>query len=56
VGAGERSDAFLLTVFILEALRMPLAGGLVSAVALPLYQQRSVDLQTRWLGGMAFQT
>lgn len=51
-GAGERSDAFLVAVFIPEALRMSLAAGLLSAAALPLYQQRSVELQTRWLGGM----
>lgn len=53
-GAGERSDAFLVAVFIPEALRMSLAAGLLSAAALPLYQQRSVELQTRWLGGMTF--
>jgi peptidoglycan biosynthesis protein MviN/MurJ (putative lipid II flippase) len=52
-GAGERSDGFLVAMFLPEALRMSLAAGLLSAAALPLYQQRSAELQTRWLGGMA---
>lgn len=52
-GAGGRSDAFLVAMFLPEALRMSLAAGLLSAAALPLYQQRSTELRTRWLGGMA---
>lgn len=32
---------------------MSLAAGLLSAAALPLYQQRSAERQQRWLGGMA---
>ena len=34
-GAGERSDAFLIALFLPEALRMSLAGGVLSAAALP---------------------
>lgn len=52
-GAGERSDAFLVAMFLPEALRMSLAAGLLSAAALPLYQQRSEDARQRWLGAMA---
>ncbi|EVT88681.1 hypothetical protein Z046_14995 [Pseudomonas aeruginosa VRFPA09] len=32
-GAGERSDAFLIALFLPEALRMSLAGGVLSAAA-----------------------
>jgi len=52
-GAGGRSDAFLVSLFLPEALRMALAAGLLSAAALPLYQQRSVQHQHDWLGAMA---
>jgi len=52
-GAGGQSDAFLVSMFLPEALRMSLAAGLLSAAALPLYQQRDADRQQRWLGGMA---
>ncbi|GFM81660.1 membrane protein [Pseudomonas cichorii] len=48
-GAGSQSDAFLVSMFLPEALRMSLAAGLLSAAALPLYQQRSPEQQQRWL-------
>ena len=51
-GAGERSDAFLVAMFLPEALRMSLAAGLLSAAALPLYQQRGAEARQRWLGTM----
>lgn len=51
-GAGGRSDAFLVSLFLPEALRMALAAGLLSAAALPLYQQRSVQDQQDWLGAL----
>ncbi len=47
--AGARSDAFLVALFLPEALRMTLAAGILSAAALPLYQQRDGDGQQRWL-------
>lgn len=50
-GAGERTDAFLVAMFLPEALRMSLAAGLLSAAALPLYQQRSAARQAQWLAG-----
>ncbi|WP_296257043.1 MULTISPECIES: lipid II flippase MurJ [unclassified Pseudomonas] len=52
-GAGGRSDAFLVALFLPEALRMALAAGLLSAAALPLYQQRSAQEQQQWLGALA---
>ena len=52
-GAGGRSDAFLVSLFLPEALRMALAAGLLSAAALPLYQQRSPQAQHDWLGALA---
>lgn len=51
-GAGGQSDAFLVSMFLPEALRMSLAGGLLSAAALPLYQQRDDQQQSRWLAAL----
>jgi len=51
-GAGAQSDAFLVSMFLPEALRMALAAGLLSAAALPLYQQRSPEQQQHWLGAL----
>jgi len=48
-GAGERSDAFLIALFLPEALRMSLAGGVLSAAALPLYLQRKHGERLEWL-------
>lgn len=51
-GAGGRSDAFLVALFLPEALRMTLAAGLLSAAALPLYQQRDKAARQRWLNAL----
>jgi murein biosynthesis integral membrane protein MurJ len=51
-GAGSRSDAFLVAVFIPEALRMTLSSGLLAAAALPLYQQRDDERRRAWLAGL----
>ncbi|WLH81154.1 lipid II flippase MurJ [Pseudomonas sp. FP2335] len=51
-GAGERSDAFLIALFLPEALRMSLAGGVLSAAALPLYLQRDDRGRLDWLAVM----
>lgn len=48
-GAGGQSDGFLVAMFLPEALRMALAAGLLSAAALPLYQQRNSAEQQVWL-------
>lgn len=52
-GAGERSDAFLVALFLPEALRVSLAGGLLSAAALPLYLERDTAGRHRWLAALA---
>jgi peptidoglycan biosynthesis protein MviN/MurJ (putative lipid II flippase) len=52
-GAGGRSDAFLVALFLPEALRMTMAGGLLAAAALPLYSQRSKMAQQHWLNGLS---
>lgn len=51
-GAGPRSDAFLVALFLPEALRMTLAAGLLGAAALPLYQQRNGHARSLWLNGL----
>ena len=53
-GASGRSDAFLVSLFLPEALRMALAAGLLSAAALPLYQQRSAQAPRRGPSGLRF--
>lgn len=52
-GAGSRSDAFLVALFLPEALRMTMAGGLLAAAALPLYNLRNNVGQQRWLNGLS---
>jgi murein biosynthesis integral membrane protein MurJ len=52
-GASNQSDAFLIALFLPEALRMALAAGLVAAAALPLYQGRAADARTAWLNAMS---
>ena len=48
-GAGGRTDAYLVALFLPEALRTMLAGGLLSAAALPLLQAH--PSRNRWLAG-----
>ncbi|MCL7715579.1 lipid II flippase MurJ [Stenotrophomonas mori] len=48
-GAGARTDAFLVGLFLPEAVRMTLAAGLLSSAALPLYQQLGGERRTGWL-------
>lgn len=48
-GAGLTSDAFLVALFLPEAVRTALAAGLLSNAALPLYQQRLGCARARWL-------
>lgn len=51
-GASARTDAFLIAMFIPEALRMMLAGGVLSAAAMALWQARSAEERPVWLGRM----
>ncbi len=48
-GAGARSDAFMVAVFLPEAIRMTLATGMLSAAALPLFTKMDVNRHTGWL-------
>ncbi|WP_374423258.1 lipid II flippase MurJ [Chromobacterium sp.] len=50
-GAGGRSDAFLVAMFLPEALRTLLAGGLLSAALLPLWQAQAPQRRGGWLAG-----
>ncbi len=50
-GSGARSDAFLVAMFLPEAVRMAMASGLLGAAALPLYQQRDGEQRRSWLLG-----
>lgn len=52
-GAGHQSDSFLLALFLPEALRMTLAAGILSAAALPLYQQLVPTERSKWLNAFA---
>lgn len=52
-GAGLTSDAFLVALFLPEAVRTALAAGLLSNAALPLYQQRMAPARARWLEALA---
>ncbi|MDR6354268.1 peptidoglycan biosynthesis protein MviN/MurJ (putative lipid II flippase) [Pseudomonas psychrotolerans] len=52
-GAGLTSDAFLVALFLPEAVRTALAAGLLSNAALPLYQQRLGADRARWLEALA---
>ncbi|MDH1213536.1 murein biosynthesis integral membrane protein MurJ [Pseudomonas chengduensis] len=51
-GVGSRSDAFIVALFLPEALRMALAAGLLSAAALPLFQQRNAEQRKAWLSSL----
>ena len=48
-GSGARSDAFLIAMFLPEAVRMAMANGLLGGAALPLYQQRDPAQRAAWL-------
>ncbi|AZN35640.1 lipid II flippase MurJ [Iodobacter ciconiae] len=50
-GAGARTDAYLVALFLPEALRTMLAGGLLSAATLPLWQAQPAQSQSAWLAG-----
>ena len=50
-GAGRHSDAFLVALFLPEAARTMLAGGILSAAALPLWQETALAYRAGWLAG-----
>lgn len=51
-GASLRSDAFLVALFLPEAVRMAMATGLFSSAALPLYQERDAARRAAWLSAL----
>ncbi|MDG9929988.1 MULTISPECIES: lipid II flippase MurJ [unclassified Pseudomonas] len=51
-GASLRSDAFLVALFLPEAVRMAMATGLFSSAALPLYQKRDAAQRAAWLSAL----
>lgn len=51
-GVGEQSDAFLVALFLPEAVRISFAGGLLSAAALPLYLESSEQQRPSWLAAV----
>ncbi len=48
-GAGARTDAFMVALFLPEALRITMATGLMSAAALPLFTNMAIKHRSRWL-------
>lgn len=48
-GAGARTDAFLVAMFLPEAVRMMLAGGVIASAALPVYRMLAPDERPDWL-------
>lgn len=51
-GAGARSDAFLVALFLPEALRMSLAAGVLAAALLPLLGGQPAAQRPAWLAGL----
>lgn len=49
-GAGARTDGFLVALFLPEAVRTMLAGGVLSSAALALWQARTAPQRPGWLG------
>lgn len=49
-GAGARTDGFLIALFIPEALRIILGGGLLSSAWMALWQEREEADRPVWLG------
>jgi peptidoglycan biosynthesis protein MviN/MurJ (putative lipid II flippase) len=51
-GAGARTDAFVIAMFLPEAVRTMLAAGVLSSAALSLWQVRTPEQRMGWLGQM----
>jgi murein biosynthesis integral membrane protein MurJ len=52
-GAGARTDGFLIAMFIPEAVRTILAGGLLSSAGMALWQQREGAARAAWVGRLS---
>lgn len=53
-GAGARTDSFLVAVFLPEAVRTILGGGILSSAALALWQRQDMPQRGVWLGRTTF--
>ena len=53
-GAGARTDAFLIALFLPEAVRMMIGGGLLSSAAMAQWQGLSLDERPRRLAQLTF--
>lgn len=51
-GAGARTDAFLIAMFVPEAVRTILAAGVLSSASLSLWRVRTPAERVTWLGQM----
>lgn len=51
-GAGARTDAFLIAMFLPEAVRTMLAAGVLSSAAMSIWQAREPDQRVHWVGQM----
>ena len=52
-GAGAHTDAFLVAMFIPEAVRTTLGGGLLSSAAMALWQHKPMAARPGWLGTLS---
>jgi polysaccharide biosynthesis protein PslK len=52
-GAGARTDAFVIAMFVPEAVRSMLAAGLLTSSALSLWQARAPDQRGRWFSQLS---
>ncbi|MBI5925135.1 MAG: oligosaccharide flippase family protein [Aquabacterium sp.] len=52
-GAGARTDAFVIAMFIPEAVRSMLAAGLLTSSALTLWQQRAATERAHWFSQLS---
>lgn len=52
-GAGARTDAFVIAMFLPEAVRAMLAAGLLTSAALALWQARSAAERSRWFSQLS---
>jgi peptidoglycan biosynthesis protein MviN/MurJ (putative lipid II flippase) len=52
-GAGARTDAFVIAMFVPEAVRSMLAAGLLTSSALSLWQARAPDQRSTWFSQLS---
>lgn len=52
-GAGARTDAVLVALFLPEVIRIMLGGGLLSSAALSMWNETEPSRRAQWLGRMS---